>query len=53
LLPEDVAGTVITVGDPDRVTEVSKYFDYIELKKSKREFVTHTGTIGNKRLTIL
>jgi uridine phosphorylase len=53
LLPEDIAGTIITVGDPDRVVEVSKYFDHIELKKSKREFVTHTGTIGNKRLTVL
>jgi len=53
LLPEDIAGTVITVGDPDRVAEVSKYFDRIELKKSKREFVTHTGTIGNKRITVL
>ncbi len=53
LLPEDIAGTVITVGDPDRVAEVSKYFDHIELKKSKREFVTHTGTIGNKRLTVI
>jgi len=53
LLPEDIGGTVITVGDPDRVAEVSKYFDDIELKKSKREFVSHTGTIGNKRLTAL
>ncbi len=53
LLPEDIARTVITVGDPDRVAEVSKYFDYVELKKSKREFVTHTGTIGSKRITVL
>jgi uridine phosphorylase len=53
LLPGDVADTVITVGDPDRVGEVSKYFDTIELKKGKREFITHTGTIGGKRLTVL
>ncbi|MDB5141883.1 MAG: phosphorylase [Mucilaginibacter sp.] len=53
LLPEDVAGTVITVGDPERVSQVSRYFDCIELKKSKREFVTHTGTIGGKRLTVI
>lgn len=53
LLPGDVADTVITVGDPDRVAEVSKYFDTIELKKGKREFITHTGNIGNKRLTVL
>ena len=53
LHPGDIADTVITVGDPDRVGEVSKYFDFIELKKGKREFITHTGTIGNKRLTVL
>lgn len=53
LLPEDVADTVITVGDPDRVTEVSKHFDCIELRKGKREFVTHTGYVGNKRVTVL
>jgi uridine phosphorylase len=53
LLPDDVADTIITVGDPARVAEVSKYFDHIELKKSKREYVTHTGSIGGKRLTVL
>ena len=53
LLPGDVADTVITVGDPDRVSQVSKYFDVIELKKRKREFVTHTGYIGKKRLTVI
>lgn len=53
LLPGDVADTVITVGDPYRVAQVSKHFDHIELKKTKREFVTHTGTIGGKRLTVL
>lgn len=53
LLPGDIADTVITVGDPERVAEVSKYFDRIELKKSKREFTTHTGTTGGKRITVL
>ena len=27
LRPEELADTIITVGDPDRVQEVSKYFD--------------------------
>ena len=53
LLPGDVACTVITVGDPERVAQVSRHFDHIELKKSKREFVTHTGTISGKRLTVI
>lgn len=53
LLPEDIADLVILVGDPDRVGLVSQYFDRIETKKGKREFITHTGQIGNKRLTVL
>jgi len=53
LLPGDIADTVITVGDPDRVPRVSRYFDTIEVKKSKREFVTHTGTVNGKRITVM
>jgi uridine phosphorylase len=53
LLPGDVASTIITVGDPERVSEVSKYFDRIELKKGKREFITHTGYLGAKRITVI
>ncbi|MFC6100702.1 nucleoside phosphorylase [Olivibacter domesticus] len=53
LLPHDIASTIITVGDPDRVTEVSKYFDRIELKKGKREFITHTGYIGKSRISVV
>jgi uridine phosphorylase len=53
LRPEMLADTIIIVGDPDRVTEVSKYFDTIEFKVAKREFVTHTGYLNNKRLTVL
>ena len=53
LLPGDVAEYVITVGDPDRVGNVSKYFDRIEYKKGKREFITHSGYIGNKRITVI
>ena len=53
LLPEDIADTVITVGDLDRVAEISKYFDSIEVKKGKREFITHTGYLGKKRITVL
>ncbi|PKB00510.1 uridine phosphorylase [Flavobacteriaceae bacterium MAR_2009_75] len=53
LLPEDIAETIITVGDPDRVSDVSKHFDNVELKKGKREFHTHTGTFKGKRLTVI
>jgi uridine phosphorylase len=50
--PEEIATTIITVGDPDRVGEVSKYFDRIEFKNQHREFVTHTGYIGKKRISV-
>jgi uridine phosphorylase len=50
--PEEIANTIITVGDPDRVNEVSKYFDKIEFKNHHREFNTHTGYIGKKRITV-
>ena len=53
LRPEELAGTVITVGDPDRVKEVSKYFDSIETKRQHREFISHTGFVGKKKLTVL
>jgi len=53
LLPEDVADTIILVGDQDRVPEVSKHFDKIEIKKQKREFVTHTGFLKNKRISVI
>lgn len=51
--PEHLADLIITVGDPDRVKEVSKYFDTIEFKTQKREIVTHTGVLNGKRLTVI
>lgn len=53
LRPEEIAGTVITVGDPDRVKEVSKHFDSIEVQRQHREFISHTGYVGKKRITVL
>ncbi len=53
LLPEELAATIITVGDPDRVGEVSKYFDNIECKQQHREFVTHTGWLRQKRISVI
>ena len=51
--PDQIADTIITVGDPDRVAEVSKYFDRVEHVCSHREFITHTGYVGNKRISVL
>lgn len=53
LRPEELATTILTVGDPDRVAAVSKHFDVIECKRQHREFITHTGTIGTKRLSVV
>ena len=53
LHPENISKNIIIVGDQNRVQEVSKHFDSIEFKASKREFVTHTGYIGKKRFTVL
>ncbi|MCM4158863.1 phosphorylase [Antarcticibacterium flavum] len=53
LLPHQIANTIITVGDPDRVAAVSKYFDIIEHVVQKREFNTHTGTYKGKRITVI
>ncbi|MGX5818862.1 nucleoside phosphorylase [Chitinophaga lutea] len=51
--PEELAPTVITVGDPDRVQAVSRHFDRIEGTFRHREFVTHTGYIGERRLSVV
>ncbi|WP_343486253.1 nucleoside phosphorylase [Allomuricauda sp. d1] len=53
LHPEDIAQTIITVGDPERVKSVSKHFDSLEVAKGKREFLTHTGILGGKRITVV
>jgi uridine phosphorylase len=53
LRPEELASTIITVGDPDRVELVSRYFDSVEGRYRHREFVSHTGFIGKKRITVV
>ncbi|HCT94107.1 MAG: phosphorylase [Bacteroidetes bacterium GWE2_39_28] len=51
--PEELADTVILVGDPGRVELVSSYFDSKEFTRSSREFVTVTGNYKGKRITVL
>lgn len=53
LQPHQIAPNVIVVGDQGRVDQVSKHFDVIEHKTSNREFVTHTGRIGNMPISVL
>ena len=53
LRPEELADTIITVGDPDRVSAVSQHFDSVETRCNHREFISHTGFIGKKRITVV
>lgn len=53
LHPEQLANTVITVGDPERVPAIVKYFDSIEYSVKRREFHTQTGTCKGKRLSVV
>ena len=53
LQPEQLADTVIIVGDPNRVGLISNHFDTVECRISNREFNTHTGMLKGKRITVL
>ena len=53
LLPENISKTIILVGDPDRVSRVSKHFDDIEFEIQKREFHTQTGWYKGKLITVI
>jgi len=51
--PEQLAQTVVLVGDPERVKLVAQYFDSIECDVQSREFHTITGTFKGKRITCI
>ncbi len=53
LKPEELAETVILVGDPGRVELVASFFDSKEFVRSSREFVTITGSYKGRRMTVL
>lgn len=53
LKPEQLADTVLLVGDPGRVEMVASYFDTQECRVANREFVTITGTYRGKRLSVI
>jgi uridine phosphorylase len=51
--PEHLAGTVLLVGDPGRVAQVSAHFDSVEHRSANREFIVHSGTYHGRRVTVL
>jgi uridine phosphorylase len=53
LHPDELSETVILVGDPDRVPLVSRYFDRVDITRQRREFLTHTGELNGKRLSVI
>lgn len=53
LRPEQLADTVILVGDPGRVAIVSGFFEEKECEAVNREFRTVTGSYKGKRMTVL
>lgn len=53
LHPQDIAHTIIFVGDQDRVEKITKHFDRIEFTKQKREFKTQTGYYKGTRITVI
>ncbi|MCB0821761.1 MAG: nucleoside phosphorylase [Bacteroidales bacterium] len=53
LKPENLADTVLVVGDPRRVLMITDFFDRIEYEGQNREILTRTGIYKNKRLTVM
>ena len=53
LHPDQLSDKVITVGDPDRVEIVSRHLEKREPEVRHREFVTHTGWFGGKRISVI
>jgi len=53
LKPENIADTILLVGDQDRVKRITKHFDTIDFETQKREFKTQTGTYKGKKITVL
>ena len=51
--PEEMADTIIVVGDPQGVKEISNHFQKVEFSRSNREFISITGYYKGKRVTVL
>tara|TARA_B100000963_G_scaffold82608_1_gene70420 strand:- start:8346 stop:9218 length:873 start_codon:yes stop_codon:yes gene_type:complete len=53
LSKEEIADTIILVGDPERVELVSNKFDRVIHRIQHREFITHTGLINKKEISVI
>ena len=52
LRPEELADTVILVGDPSRADMVAEYFEEKEFRHASREFVSITGKYKGVRMSL-
>ena len=50
---DDIGEIVFLVGDPGRVSEISKYFEKIYSKNNNREFVTHCGLFNKNKVSVI
>ncbi|MBW7847238.1 MAG: nucleoside phosphorylase [Bacteroidales bacterium] len=53
LHPEQIADTILLVGDPNRVQMISQHFDQVEHQVANRELVTHTGYYKGRRISAM
>lgn len=50
---ENLATTILLVGDQDRVELISNFFDSVRHRSQHREFVIHTGTYKGKEISVV
>lgn len=50
---EDVADTIVLVGDPDRVKFIGEFFESVRFENQNREFCTLTGVYKGKELSVI
>lgn len=53
LAPGEVASRVLLVGDPARADRIAERFDSVRLTRRCREYVTHTGELAGKDISVL
>jgi len=53
LKSEQLADTILLVGDPGRVDTIATYLQNVECRVSNREFVTVTGWYNDKRISVV
>jgi uridine phosphorylase len=53
LAPGEVAPRILLCGDPARADRVAQRFESLRLSRRSREFVTHTGIVAGRELSVM